>query len=246
MGRWLACDPLSLKYPGLSPYNFVANNPIIAIDPDGKKIEIVVKVFFGLFKIKRDYSPNMKILSNDKLAKQTKEMLDVVHKSVGEKFEKLMNDPDNVITLIPTKNEIEKNNRGQNWMSDENILVDPSNATMSVKEDGSTYFQSPTTNLSHELGHKYYKFYPEEVVKGRRDNHDQIRPEFETKTAEYINSHYGGREGTSAPTDEPVRGYDYNTSGPLDTAPSQSTDSGKQVEIEYNKTTEKSSKGDPK
>ena len=41
IGRWLAVDPLSTKYPALSPYNFVANMPIIAIDPDGEKIYIV-------------------------------------------------------------------------------------------------------------------------------------------------------------------------------------------------------------
>lgn len=38
VGRWLSIDPLESKYTGLSPYNFVANNPIIFIDPDGEKI----------------------------------------------------------------------------------------------------------------------------------------------------------------------------------------------------------------
>ncbi|PKP22878.1 MAG: hypothetical protein CVU05_01965 [Bacteroidetes bacterium HGW-Bacteroidetes-21] len=38
IGRWLACDPLAAKYPDLSTYNFVANSPLIFIDPDGKDI----------------------------------------------------------------------------------------------------------------------------------------------------------------------------------------------------------------
>lgn len=38
VGRWLACDPLAAKYTDLSPYQFVANMPIIAIDPDGERI----------------------------------------------------------------------------------------------------------------------------------------------------------------------------------------------------------------
>ncbi len=38
LGRWLSLDPLQAKYPELSPYNFVANNPIIYVDPDGKDI----------------------------------------------------------------------------------------------------------------------------------------------------------------------------------------------------------------
>ena len=38
LGKWLSTDPLQKKYPSLSPYNFVANNPIMFIDPDGRYI----------------------------------------------------------------------------------------------------------------------------------------------------------------------------------------------------------------
>lgn len=38
VGRFLQIDPLAKKYPSLSPYNYVANNPLKYIDPDGKKI----------------------------------------------------------------------------------------------------------------------------------------------------------------------------------------------------------------
>lgn len=40
LGRWMSVDPLAQKYPSLSPYNFVGNSPIIALDPDGKEIWI--------------------------------------------------------------------------------------------------------------------------------------------------------------------------------------------------------------
>lgn len=36
-GRWLSLDPLAHTSQSLSPYNFVANSPIVLIDPDGKK-----------------------------------------------------------------------------------------------------------------------------------------------------------------------------------------------------------------
>ena len=35
---WMSVDPLADKYPGISPYAYCAWNPIICIDPDGKKI----------------------------------------------------------------------------------------------------------------------------------------------------------------------------------------------------------------
>ena len=40
LGRWLACDPLTKKYAGFSPYSFAGNSVVVAYDPDGKKIMI--------------------------------------------------------------------------------------------------------------------------------------------------------------------------------------------------------------
>ena len=34
---WLSIDPLSDKYPNLTPYAFCANNPVVLVDPDGRK-----------------------------------------------------------------------------------------------------------------------------------------------------------------------------------------------------------------
>ncbi|WP_238160941.1 DUF6443 domain-containing protein, partial [Flavobacterium cupreum] len=38
LGRWMNVDPLAEKYPNISPYVYVADNPINAIDPDGRDI----------------------------------------------------------------------------------------------------------------------------------------------------------------------------------------------------------------
>ncbi len=38
VSQWLSVDPLAEKYPSISPYVYVANNPINAIDPDGRII----------------------------------------------------------------------------------------------------------------------------------------------------------------------------------------------------------------
>ncbi|MGR7813990.1 RHS repeat-associated core domain-containing protein [Lacinutrix undariae] len=36
---WLSVDPLTEKYPSISSYAYVAQNPIKYIDPDGMQIE---------------------------------------------------------------------------------------------------------------------------------------------------------------------------------------------------------------
>jgi RHS repeat-associated protein len=38
--RFLSVDPLASKYPAISPYAYVANNPIMFIDPDGREIRL--------------------------------------------------------------------------------------------------------------------------------------------------------------------------------------------------------------
>jgi RHS repeat-associated protein len=37
---WLSVDPMSDKYPNMSPYNYCANNPVMLVDPDGREIEL--------------------------------------------------------------------------------------------------------------------------------------------------------------------------------------------------------------
>jgi RHS repeat-associated protein len=37
VGPWFAIDPLAEKYVGFSPFNYVVNNPVLLLDPDGMK-----------------------------------------------------------------------------------------------------------------------------------------------------------------------------------------------------------------
>jgi RHS repeat-associated protein len=45
LGRWMSTDPLEVKYPFVSPYNFALNNPIIFIDPSGEDVVIALGGF---------------------------------------------------------------------------------------------------------------------------------------------------------------------------------------------------------
>lgn len=53
--RWWSVDPLAAKYPNMSPYTSVANNPIIYKDTDGRDFEIVIDDINHTITIKATY-----------------------------------------------------------------------------------------------------------------------------------------------------------------------------------------------
>ena len=51
---WLSVDPMSDKYPSMSPYNYCANNPVILVDPDGRDVEynaLIDRIIVGFMKL---------------------------------------------------------------------------------------------------------------------------------------------------------------------------------------------------
>lgn len=42
MTMWLSVDPMSDKYPSISPYAYCAWNPVKLVDPDGREVVILV------------------------------------------------------------------------------------------------------------------------------------------------------------------------------------------------------------
>jgi hypothetical protein len=51
VSRWFSPDPLGAKFPNWSPYNFVLNNPMGNIDPDGQDVILLInaKAPFGTY-----------------------------------------------------------------------------------------------------------------------------------------------------------------------------------------------------
>jgi hypothetical protein len=66
---WLSVDPMSEKFPSMSPYNYCANNPVMLVDPDGRIIIPAAsfrgtnfeKVFNYLSTNNSNYSTNMAV-----------------------------------------------------------------------------------------------------------------------------------------------------------------------------------------
>ena len=82
LGIWLSVDPMSDKYPSLSPYVYCADNPVNAFDPDGmdwvdadgNKIEDHSKIKAYIF-----YDPR-----ENGFAKQSKEMYNQLEAKYGK------------------------------------------------------------------------------------------------------------------------------------------------------------------
>jgi RHS repeat-associated protein len=152
VGRWLTRDPHASKYPDLSPYNFVANSPLIFIDPDGKDIIIVDPVS----KKEYLYQPNSTKIEEDmsEFVTTTIHTLDnIINKGWDSEFNmitKMSSDQTNIVT-IKFQPEWKKGAGSVNGL----IPWNP-NSGLSQKEGEKEIRQSPAHTLFHELGHLFY------------------------------------------------------------------------------------------
>jgi RHS repeat-associated protein len=64
IGRWLALDPLMKDFPSHTPYMAFGNNPIIYIDPDGKRLVLKGKRRKAFRELKKMTSDKIKLKMN--------------------------------------------------------------------------------------------------------------------------------------------------------------------------------------
>jgi RHS repeat-associated protein len=62
---WLSVDPMSDKYPSMSPYNYCGNNPIILVDPDGRLLKLSGLLAETVYNIMVATNPNIQFSKND-------------------------------------------------------------------------------------------------------------------------------------------------------------------------------------
>ena len=141
---WLSVDPMSDKYPSLSPYVYCANNPVKLVDPNGEEI----RIYYGNRNKYIKYTPGMKV----------RKRYDAFVKDAINGLNFLYNHPqgdNNRVEYVATKTgeciDLYQGTPGQtSTYNCEKRIMHWDNQSIDVFEGGS---QSPIISLAHELDH---------------------------------------------------------------------------------------------
>jgi RHS repeat-associated protein len=166
IGRWLSVDPLQAKYPGLSPYNFVANSPVLYVDPDGR----IIRIYYDGDKY-LDYTPGMKLPFKNAILEKVAAAAEYnMHTPIGKEVWNQLASSEAVVEIYvsagPNTQANGGNERGGEFKSglgrktrhgNQDLIGTinwDSDGKYEVFEEGSVkgYF-APSTVLFHELGH---------------------------------------------------------------------------------------------
>jgi hypothetical protein len=152
---WLSVDPQSARYPGLTPYAYVANNPIKLIDPNGEEIWIT-----GADGSKTLYTQGMKYEGGDKsVADKIKSLNQMNATKNGNKVLTTLSNSENVYSIV------EKGDCSNNPHFAANDEVNGKAGGQIV-----TQGNNDLSTLSHELFHGYQ----DEMGQGGASIHNEI------------------------------------------------------------------------
>lgn len=163
LGRFTSIDPLQAKYPSISPYAFVANNPILFKDLDGRKIIIYYKDVNGkeqAYEYKAGIQPSFKNAIIDKVHEAA---VYNMHSNKGAEIWNQLSTSDAVLEI--RIKEVDEIDGGSNTFTAQMeqatsgpkklgvLLWDP-NTNASFIDGGNLLGDaSPSTFILHELGH---------------------------------------------------------------------------------------------
>jgi len=150
-GGFLSLDAYSSHYPSISPYAFVARNPIFYVDPDGNQI---VVHYIGRLGIPQKivYEPGMATIGNKFADEVIRSLNYLIDNNAGS----------NVINDLVTDEKTVDIKRGWKLNSvyqiDGHVTWNPYSGLAVRNPNGNIEFQSPALGLLHELGHAWFLF----------------------------------------------------------------------------------------
>ena len=181
VGRWLSVDPLFEKYVGMSPYNYCMLNPVMMVDPDGRKFDL------------SNLSSEQQKIFNDNI-----NILINLDNSEVSSVVSFLRDNQNFMISIHLN---DGNNNGFNKNVNE-LMWDPTKVIVTNLD----IILEPVVILSHELKHAYdfNKDYDKPIKQGERylekleledsaiknapDRSEDSAIEFETKVYNALNN----------------------------------------------------------
>ncbi|MCT4602050.1 MAG: hypothetical protein N4A59_03965, partial [Marinifilum sp.] len=111
LGRWHCIDPQAERYSSMSPYNYVANNPMLLIDPNGEEIWIYYKDKDGNEQ-KMQYTAGMEYDGGNEFVTASVKYLNQMNSTEnGAKVVGTLSDSDNAFNMTNT---FVKNKKGEN------------------------------------------------------------------------------------------------------------------------------------
>ena len=159
LSLWLSVDPMSDKYPSLSPYNYCAWNPMKLADPTGKEIYYVEEGTRYVYKIGADgkygfydsktgnqYSGNNKQFVND-LSNALGQLKEGKHGSLLVSYFEGSDEHDVYVSYGK-----ENNQRGRN-ISWNNVEKSRIPVAFNVKDQVQSELTETFISLGHELAH---------------------------------------------------------------------------------------------